>query len=89
MNIGNFILSFLYFLSIHSNTKGIVSDKGALLVHLFLFNSISSFFILFSIPPAFLGGTCLSAHSNCNDSIEPTPKPQEDRPRNKSKRSKY
>ena len=27
--------------------------------------------------------------SNCNDSIEPAPKPQEDRPRNKSKRSKY
>ena len=27
--------------------------------------------------------------SNCNDSIEPAPKPQEERPRNKSKRSKY
>ena len=27
--------------------------------------------------------------SNCNDVVVPTPKPQEERPRNKSKRSKY
>ncbi len=27
--------------------------------------------------------------SNCNDAVEPAPKPQEERPRNKSKRSKY
>jgi hypothetical protein len=27
--------------------------------------------------------------SNCNDAVVPAPKPQEERPRNKSKRSKY
>ncbi|MBT6397156.1 MAG: hypothetical protein HOK05_01870 [Nitrosopumilus sp.] len=27
--------------------------------------------------------------SNCNDAVKPAPKPQEERPRNNSKRSKY
>jgi len=27
--------------------------------------------------------------STCNDAVQPAPKPQEERPRNKSKRSKY
>ena len=49
--------------------KGIVSAKGALFVHLSLFNNIINFLILFFIPPAFLGGTCFNAHSNCIDSI--------------------
>ena len=53
----------------HVIVNGTSFESGAFDVHFSFWNRVYNFFTRFFSPPAFRGGICFTAHSNCNASI--------------------